>query len=139
MEELDEIVKTAAAGKKSDLAGLITKAEAAVKKLEGDDKDNGALYVKFLQKAQDKVSFAREQAEGVETGVREHGELQGQQVNNGVMYTICEVKYSKEGTRPMVTTMYPSKPQHRSTIISPGNLQNNPADISTLKITNDRL
>jgi hypothetical protein len=57
VSELDEIVKPAAAGKKGDLAGLISKAEAAVKKLEGDDKDNGALYVKFLQKAQDKVRW----------------------------------------------------------------------------------
>jgi len=67
VEELDEIVKTAAAGKKSDLAGLVTKAEAAVKKLKGDDKDNGALYVKFLQKAQDK---------GVDFFAKEHARLQ---------------------------------------------------------------
>ena len=37
----------------------------------------------------------------------------------------------EKGTRPMLTTMYTSKPPHKTTFFSPGNLQNSTADIST--------
>lgn len=54
VEALDAVaakfVEAGADGKK-----LLKDAEAAVKKLEGDAKDNGQLYVKFMAKALDKV------------------------------------------------------------------------------------
>lgn len=54
VESLDAVaakfVEAGADGKK-----LLKEAEAALKKLEGDAKENGQLYVKFMTKALDKV------------------------------------------------------------------------------------
>ncbi|KIY98273.1 hypothetical protein MNEG_9688 [Monoraphidium neglectum] len=62
--ELDAIAEKAGKAAKDDLKKLVGELEEAAKKLEGDAKANGELYVKLAKKALDKGSeyFATERA-----------------------------------------------------------------------------
>jgi hypothetical protein len=53
--ELDAIAEKAGKAAKDDLKKLVGELEEAAKKLEGDAKANGELYVKLAKKALDKV------------------------------------------------------------------------------------
>ncbi len=53
MEALDPLASKFAEAK--DKAAVIAEAKAAVAKLEGDAKASGELYVKFMEKAVEKV------------------------------------------------------------------------------------
>lgn len=68
VESLDAVaakfVEAGADGKK-----LMKEAEAALKKLEGDAKKNGELYIKFMTKALDKVGGGRQRARRSSTAV----------------------------------------------------------------------